>query len=849
MNLQDKVNYLISKAKDFESYFRDESELYEAVNNLDRNRVQDLLEGFDLKEKDAQAYILGPVNIVRSKLLKFLLEGKKVDGELINEIKDKFILKDLNYFADYPEHIKKVIQDYTIGDLGPFHAWRNDFRILYTFFFSLDIKLKVNQYLEDIKSEIFKAIDLSDFTSHLVNFDGIQNFGSTRSWMAFFPKDKVSHTNAYQLFLSIQHDGLHYGLVTGSVLKRRVRGKADLDIEDLETSMSIADVIVGYKNLKDEVIKLNKSIKQIWKFAPGENAKYWDDFSNEGIMAIGWDQIDDLSKYPSIDDISNALGVSTSSNQSWNIDLFRNASVGDIVIANRGKREAVGVGIITGKYQYAGERKSYLHIRSVNWLIKKDVKFDKTIFRPDTFSPTIKYPIIRETYLHKYPELATIFQKLDEGIVTDIDIEATDEKAYYWLNANAKIWNYKDFNVGETQAYTSKNSKGNKRRVYKHFLDVNPGDVMIGYLTSPYRQIVALLEVTKSIFESDLEGEVIEFKITEFLENPVDFDTLKSNPDLKNAEPIINIQGSLFKLSEEEFETIQNIIEDFNPKIIKEVEEYTIDEAIEESGMLKDQFEEILMILKEKKQLIIQGAPGTGKTYIAEIIAKYLAQDDDKIEIIQFHPSYSYEDFVEGYRPSDTGGLSLKGGIFKEICHKATINPKDEYVLIIDEINRGDISKIFGELLYLLEYRDHKIKLTYTPEIDFEIPENLYLIGTMNLADRSLAMIDYALRRRFSFITLFPEYKLIKKHNKGSSLDIDTVIENIKAINQKIASNPSLGKDFEIGHSYFLNKMKDLTSMKFVWRYEIEPLLSEYFFDNKEEVNNLKISFFKNVEN
>ena len=119
----------------------------------------------------------------------------------------------------------------------------------------------------------------------------------------------------------------------------------------------------------------------------------------------------------------------------------------------------------------------------------------------------------------------------------------------------------------------------------------------------------------------------------------------------------------------------------------------------------------------------------------------------------------------------------------------------------------------------------------------------------MNLADRSLAMIDYALRRRFSFITLFPEYRLIKKYNKDSSLGIDIVIENIKTINQKIASNPSLGKDFEIGHSYFLNKMKDLASMKFVWGYEIGPLLSEYFFDNREEVNNLKINYFKNVEN
>ena len=157
MILQEKVDHISEKAKVLESYLRDESTLYEAVNNLTRESVQRLLNTYELDSTDNQTFMLGPVNIVRSRILKFLLESRKIDGDLINEIKNKFIMKDLAYFSEYPEHIKKGIQEYEIGLRGPFHVWRNDFRILYKFFFSLDDKIKVNQYLEDIKNEIFEA--------------------------------------------------------------------------------------------------------------------------------------------------------------------------------------------------------------------------------------------------------------------------------------------------------------------------------------------------------------------------------------------------------------------------------------------------------------------------------------------------------------------------------------------------------------------------------------------------------------------------------------------------------------------------------------------------------------------
>ena len=280
-------------------------------------------------------------------------------------------------------------------------------------------------------------------------------------------------------------------------------------------------------------------------------------------------------------------------------------------------------------------------------------------------------------------------------------------------------------------------------------------------------------------------------------------------------------------------------------------ETLTMEWLVEETLWDESRLEEVLEAMTTTRQVVLAGPPGTGKTWVAERIARYLASGNPlAVRTVQFHPSYGYEEFIEGLRPAmnDQGALvfDVQPGVVRTMVDQID-NPAQNYVLVIDEMNRANLPRVFGELMYLFEYRDKPIHLQYTS--DFTLPENLSFIGTMNTADRSIRAIDIALRRRFDVFECPPEPEILDRyyaHPDHQNAVVDDLVDGFVELNRRLEEH--LDRHHSIGHTFFMNDSFTHKRLKQVWDRQLKPLIEEYFFDQPDIASEYEVGAFWQVD-
>ena len=585
-----------------------------------------------------------------------------------------------------------------------------------------------------------------------------------------------------------------------------------------------------------------RATKRVLKIAPGEKAKFWDDCLRNGYICVAWDEVGDLSQFESkeafrarFEDAFPYKGhlpqARRKGNELW---ALTELEPGDLVVANRGISRVLAVGeVVEPGYRWADERSEYRHTVAVQW----DPTYDQSVAPqkhwatvtvakvPDTLlkqivsgkgsEPVVVDPVYgriaaaleRKGQLILYGPPGTgktyqarrfavwwlskkIGRKGADAVLGDSDRLREAERdlstsqvssRVWWMVANPKEWSWdRLFREGKVEYRYG--------RLKRNYPLVQRGDLVVGYQSTPDKRLMALARVSRELQSVGDKPPTIELEAVEQLDHGLNYEELTQDPVLVHSEPMrFNNQGTLFALTETEAEYLLGQLAERHPQ----------------PAILK------------------QADSGT-------------AASVGPLTRVTFHPSYTYEDFIEGFRPDGSGAsglsLALEDGLFKRVCRVAQANPGRPYLLLIDEINRGNVAKIMGELLTLLERDKRGLTLTLPQSKEtFSVPPNVFLLGTMNTVDRSIKLLDAALRRRFAFIECMPDSDLLHGAVVGE-LALDDFLEGL---NQRIARFE--GREKQVGHSYLLvdgQPVDEVEEFAARFREEILPLLQEYCYDD-----------------
>ncbi len=525
---------------------------------------------------------------------------------------------------------------------------------------------------------------------------------------------------------------------------------------------------------------------RFWLISPGERAEQWEEFYKNNVMAIGWTKTGDLGKFAKRSEMQKKLkeeypGETDMSGSATNCWAFaKEIKNGDYVIAKKGMQTVLGWGRVTAPYHHENTSSDFPHVIDVQWRVKKEVRLPK--------GQNAARGTLHEVDKKRGEKLIALF-----GTVTPMSMESKN-LIFYGPPGTGKT--YRARQVAERICGSSIGPASGASALVTTLLEMPWNDVLVAVMA--------------------IRGES-NYSVPELRDDEI----MKIYIDLKSSNhPNHTLWNRLQKESRLESETVKTQGKSGRGWFDKTQDSrwYLTDAGKEYASQIEDQIES----LKNPK-----AAPVEAK---------------DTLEVVTFHQSYSYEDFVEGIRPVlDDGELryELKDGLFKQLCRKAAATPGQNYVLLIDEINRGNVSKIFGELISLLEVNKRagekeamSVKLPYSGE-SLSVPSNLHVIGTMNTADRSIALIDSALRRRFDFEEVAPDPSLLKSF----SVDGVDLAKLLAELNLRVEL--ILDRDHAIGHSYFMRVMKSedpTAELHRVWYQQVTPLLEEYFYGNAERL-------------
>jgi hypothetical protein len=786
------IEKIVAKCKQLHLFKTNKDVLFKSLNELDKDTLLALSD--KLKPGDE----FKPVILLRFLICQLLLSKVEVTEEVINNIKSSIENRDISeYYLASGVFIQKL-KDYKISKKGMFPQWKEPFLVLFPFFYNESEREAVNLQLKEIANSIIDTHHLKNARAHTVDFYGSNHYGDDRVWLAIIPDAALSVQNAFQLFFTINSAGFEGGLNSGHKVapKKQVREVKNYNTFK-EYSAELEKIIPRWEGLNKEI-----------NFSHQKEEK---DFKNrikrtdENCLQLYFNLLDQLIAELDIPD-EESLVFSTSSNQ-------LSFQIGKRYCLNL-KKDVFSF-ITPSDYEIAGISKGYFSEPDVA-AYQKDVKPAEIVKHYDAIEQAVRYELDRDN--HTKPK------EYDNAVFRRAAFEKEYRQAFF------------NFIEGEINLSVSTTEVLNPMKNSMHLNQIlygPPGTGKTYLLQKDYfnRFTVKETSLTRAQYMENIVvdltwWQVLSVAVLDLGNSKVsdifEHEFVKIKADLSNSKSVrATLWGQL------QSHTVMNcphvnFTQRSEPLFFYKDENsrWSLDQSLLEEG-----YPEAFELLEQSKNFV----PSADK-----VIKNY--------EFVTFHQSFGYEDFVEGIKPrmGESGSevsYEIQDGVFKKLCQKAKLDPDHDYAIFIDEINRGNVSAIFGELITLIE-KDKRLKsaneltvtLPYSKE-SFGVPKNLYVFGTMNTADRSVEALDTALRRRFAFKEILPDPELLE----NIQFDGFHLKEVLETINTRI--EVLLDRDHTIGHSYFIHIQNgDTRALEQVFQNNVIPLLQEYFYNDYEKI-------------